>query len=124
MGGVRSDIRGWSLDSLCLVELGRFPAMVRLRFIDSQAAVIPDNSHRTLLEFRLDAESGALPDTVSLDVPAINLFKSGPLRLDGGQKLLARSRLLSIPNRLLIFDTRTRVFYEFPEFRVARVCRD
>ena len=29
---------------------------------------------------------------------------------------------LSILNQSLVSDTRTRVFYEFPEFRIARVC--
>ena len=90
---------------------------------DPQASVIPNNFHRTLLEMRLDAESGALRDTVVLDVPTSNIPDSDNLELDGGQKLFAPSRFLYIRSQSLVFDTRTRVFYEFLEFFIARVRR-
>ena len=76
---------------------------------------------RTLLEFRLDAESGALCDTVILDVPVSHVHG---LVLFGGQKPLVCSPFLAIPSQSLVFDTRTRAFYEFPNFRIALVCCD
>ncbi|KAH0834257.1 hypothetical protein J3R83DRAFT_11613 [Lanmaoa asiatica] len=80
----------------------------------------------TLLEFRLNAESGVLCDTVTLDVP---IPCRGYCEIDRGRGPLAQSPFLCISPRLwvpnpypyLVFDTRTRVFYEFPKFRVVLV---
>ncbi|KAF8126277.1 hypothetical protein EV363DRAFT_1174348 [Boletus edulis] len=68
----------------------------------------------TLLEFRLDAESGAVCDTVTWDIP-VSEMDDDP-ELDNGQELFAHSRFLFIPHQSLIFDTQTRTFYELPEF--------
>ncbi|KAG6377958.1 hypothetical protein JVT61DRAFT_14752 [Boletus reticuloceps] len=77
-----------------------------------------DNPPRlTLLEMRLNAESGAVCDTVTWDIPVSEVDEDP--ELDNGQALFARSRFISIPHQSLIFDTRTRTFYEFPEFRIA-----
>jgi len=71
----------------------------------------------TLLEFRLDAESGALCETIILDVPVSRDDRR--LELYGGQKPLVCPPFLTIPSQNLVFDTRTRVFYGFPNFRIA-----
>ncbi|KAF8121107.1 hypothetical protein EV363DRAFT_1589108 [Boletus edulis] len=77
-----------------------------------------DNPPRLrLLEMRLNAESGAVCDTVTWDIPVSEVDEDP--ELDNGQTLFARSRFISIPHQSLIFDTRTRTFYEFPEFRIA-----
>ena len=89
--------------------------MVRLRHVDPRTVFIPNNPCRTLLELRLNEESGALCDTVILDVPVLDV--DCHLELDGGQKLFARSPFLTIPSQRLAFDMRTRVFYEFPDLR-------
>ena len=84
--------------------------------------LFPTTPCRTLLEFQLNAESGALYDTVTLDVPVLNVDRD--LELDGGQKLFARSPFLTIPNQNLVFDTRTRVFYKFSDSCIAVVRYD
>ena len=75
-------------------------------------------SYRKLLDFRLNGESGELVDLAVVDGPADTSF-----HYYGGEKFCARnSPFLSIPTvPRLVFDTRTRVFYELPEFRVALV---
>ena len=95
--------------------------MVRLRHVDPWMLFVPNNHCRTLLEFRLNAESGALCDTITLDVPA-DLDRCLCLYLEGGQKPFARSRFFTIPGLDLVFDTRTCAFYEFPDVCIALVC--
>ena len=95
--------------------------MVRLRCVDPRTLLF-NIPCRTLLEFRLNAETGALCDTVTLDVPVSDVKRN--LEFDGGQKLFARSPFLTLPNQNLVFDTRTRVFYEFPDLCIALVCCD
>jgi hypothetical protein len=95
--------------------------VVRLRYVDPRTLLF-NIPYRTLLEFRLNAESGALCDTVTLDVPVSVVDRE--LELDGGQKLFAHSPFLTLPNQNLVFDTRTRVFYEFPDLCIALVCCD
>ena len=75
----------------------------------------PPTLHRRLIIFWLDVESGALRDTVAYDLP--NTGNSSPSRLRGG------TAFLFIPDLALVFCTRTRHFYKFPEFRIALVCR-
>jgi hypothetical protein len=94
--------------------------MVRLRCVDQRTLFIPNNPCRTLLEFRLNAESGALCDTVTLDVLVLDV--DNHLEFGGGQKQFARSPFLTIPSVGLVFDTRTRAFYEFPDLCIALVC--
>ena len=76
--------------------------------------------HRWLIESRLSGESGVLHDTIiimkdaapgSLCLPEI---KGGP------------SPFVYVPHPQpeLVFDTRTRLLYKFPEFRIALVCHD
>ncbi|KAF8552425.1 hypothetical protein OG21DRAFT_126879 [Imleria badia] len=66
-----------------------------------------------LLEFCFNGQS-AKPCAVStFDVPASE-FKSNVAELDGGN-----SPFLYIPECKLVFETRTRIFYEFPKFRIA-----
>jgi len=77
----------------------------------------------TLLEFRLNAESGVLCDTVTLDVPVLDGIDRHP-QLDSEQALFACSPFLSMSEQDLVFDTRTRVFYKFPDLRIALVCCD
>jgi len=76
----------------------------------------PIASEWKLLEFRLNDESGELVDSVVMDGPADTDFH--PF---GRQKMCTRkSPFLYIPTAPgLVFDTRTRLFYEFPEYRVA-----
>ena len=75
-------------------------------------------SYRKLLEFRLNGESGELVDSAVIDGPA-----DTPPYDHGREKFFARnSPFLSISTTpRMVFDTRTRVFYELPEFRVALV---
>jgi len=68
-----------------------------------------------LLEFRLDGESGKLVDSVVMDSPAFTYLRIGSAKAFCAGK----SPFLSIPGHGLVFDTRTRIFYELPEFRVA-----
>lgn len=75
----------------------------------------PPTLHRRLIIFWLDVESGALRDTVAYDLP--NTGNSSPSRLRGG------IAFLFIPDLALVFCTRTRHFYKFPDFRIALVCR-
>ena len=96
--------------------------MVCLRYVNPWTPFIPNNPCRTLLEFRLNAESSALYDIVILDVPVSDVARH--LELDGGQKLFSRSPFLTIPSQRLVFDMRTRAFYGFPDFCITLVCCD
>ena len=69
---------------------------------------IPNNLCRTLLEFRLNAESGALCDTITLEIPVSDAHFH--LKF-GADFKFARSPFLTIPSQDLIFDTRTRTFF-------------
>jgi hypothetical protein len=81
-----------------------------------------ESSSRKLLEFRLNDETGELVDSAVIDGPADKY-----LRKAVGEALRAgKSPFLSIqtdPGHL-VFDMRTRVFYELPVFRVALVRAD
>jgi hypothetical protein len=71
------------------------------------------------LEVRLNDGSGELVDSIVMDGPAGTSFGYS------SKKIRARkSPFLSIPTtrqQHLVFDTRTRVFYKFPEFRISLV---
>jgi hypothetical protein len=70
--------------------------------------------YRKLLEFRLNGESGELVDSVVMDGPAGTSFYD--MEEFGARK----SPFLSIPTtQHLVFDARTRIFYEFPRLPVA-----
>jgi hypothetical protein len=88
LGYVPSDIRRRTVYHLRVVEHRGSSTLVRLRYVDSRTPFIP-NPCRTLLEFRLNGESGALCDTVTLDVPAADVAQF--LELNGGQTLFVRS---------------------------------
>jgi len=75
----------------------------------------PDLIQWKLLEFRLDGESGKLVDSAVMDSPAYTYLRIGSTKAFCAEK----SPFLSIPGRGLVFDTRTRIFYELPEFRAA-----
>ena len=108
---------------LCVVEHGGLPTVVRPRYVVPRTLFIPNNSCRRLLEFRLNAESGTLYDTATLDVSVLNVCGLPGHGSGFGQKLLAHSPFLVIPGQSLVFDTRTRVFYKFPDLNdVALVC--
>ena len=77
---------------------------------------------RTLLEFQVDADSGALRGTVSLDVPISNFHWFPSLHALWALYDLSQSRFISVEQ--LVFDKRTRTFYKFPKFRIARVSSD
>jgi len=76
-------------------------------------------SYRKLSEFRLNDESGELVDLAVMDGPADTFFHPFVR-----QKICARKSpfLYITTGDGLVFDTRTRVFYKFPEYRVALVC--
>jgi hypothetical protein len=103
---------------LHVVEHRGSSTLVRLRYVDSRTPFIP-NPCRTLLEFRLNGESGALCDTVTLDVPVADVARF--LELNGGQTLFVRSPFLTIPCQHLVFDTRTRVFFTLVCYDQQRV---
>ena len=86
------------------------------------ALFIPNNPCRTLLEFRLDAESGALCDTVILDVPVLRAGVDRRLGDYDGREPLVRPPFLTMQSQSLVFDIRTRVFYKFPAPSIALVC--
>ncbi|KAH0834259.1 hypothetical protein J3R83DRAFT_11615 [Lanmaoa asiatica] len=81
----------------------------------------------TLLEFRLNAESGVLCDTVALEIPVSSPYYYP--EINRGRGPLAQSPFLCIrlrswswvpdPTLELVFDTRTRVLYDLPKFRVV-----
>jgi hypothetical protein len=74
--------------------------------------------HRWLIEFRLNSgEPGALRDAITIDVPE-DLAPFGPRIISGPSPFFY---LLSLQT---VFDTRTCLFYEFPEFHIALVCCD
>jgi hypothetical protein len=76
-----------------------------------------ESSHRKLLEFRWNDESGELVDSIVMNGPADTSFSYSMENLHAG-----KSPFLYIPScPQQVFDTRTRVFYELPEFRVALV---
>ena len=75
------------------------------------------SSYRKLLEFRLNGESGELVDSAIMDSPADTYLHIGSANAFRAGK----SPFLSIPRCGLVFDTRTRIFYELPEFSVALV---
>jgi len=67
------------------------------------------------LEFRWNDESGELVDSIVMNGPADTSFGYSMEKLHAG-----KSPFLYIPScPQQVFDTRTRVFYELPEFRVA-----
>ncbi|KAF8121086.1 hypothetical protein EV363DRAFT_1366835 [Boletus edulis] len=69
-----------------------------------------------LLEFRVHGESGHLSYSVSLDVP------TGARYIGGSVCLISdNTPFLYIMGQDLVFDTRTRTFYEFPEFATELV---
>jgi hypothetical protein len=73
-------------------------------------------SSRRLIEFRLNSGgSGVLCNTITRDGPGsifITQIRGGP------------SPFFYILYPQLVFDTRTRLFYKFPQFHIALVCRD
>ena len=78
-----------------------------------------ESSFRKLLEFRLNDETGELVDSAVIDGPAGKYLHKAV-----GEALRAgKSPFLFISTKPghLVFDMRTRVFYELPEFRVALV---
>ena len=77
----------------------------------------PPTLHRRLILSWLDVESGVLRDTVAYHVPKTGNFSFRLPLLCGG------TAFLFIPNIALVFCTRTRHFYKFPDFRIALVCR-
>lgn len=76
------------------------------------------SSHRRLLEFCFNSKSVKPCVVNAFDVPAFKLEPNG-VELEGGNSLF-----LCICGPNLIFDTRTRIFYEFPKFFFALVCAD
>ena len=93
--------------------------MVRPRHIDPRMFFIPKNPCRTLLELRLDAESGALRDTVIFDVP---VSRASDRHFGLNEEPPPGPPFLAIQSQGLVFDTRTRVFYDFPDPSIALVC--
>ena len=67
----------------------------------------------------MNDESGELVDSAVMDNPAGTYLRIGSANAFRAGK----SPFLPIPDRGLVFDTRTRIFYELPEFRVALVRR-
>ncbi|KAI9457378.1 hypothetical protein HD554DRAFT_2143028 [Boletus coccyginus] len=66
------------------------------------------------IEFRINGESGLLCDTIP-----INISEYGVLDTPYIAGRLKQSPFLSIHPLHMVFDTRTRLFHEFPEFRIA-----
>jgi hypothetical protein len=63
----------------------------------------------------MNDKSDKLYDLTVLDIPASDLGLE--VSLESGS-----SPFLYIPAENLVFDTRTRTFYHFPEFRTVLVC--
>ena len=76
-------------------------------------------SYRKLLGFLLNGESGELVDSAVTDGPADTYYLAY-----GREELCAgKSPFLSVPSHGLVFDTQTRIFYEFPEFHSVALVR-
>lgn len=75
-------------------------------------------THRKLQEFRVHGDSGHLSHSFSIDVPIRYFGQSVCLVGD-------KSPFLYIMSQHLVFDTRSRAFYEFPPFgsEVVSNCR-
>lgn len=76
------------------------------------------STYRDLLELWWDAESGLPCDTLALNVPC-DASVENAIEVTS----FNRSRFLYLPVPSLVFDTTNRVFYEFPSFSLALVCR-
>ena len=119
---------------MCVIERGALPAVVCLYLVAIGRHFSPSNPHRKLIELRLASESGALCGAIALDVPEIvpqypepqypPMRNMGRLdyALEGWQG--GRSPFFFIRPLQMVFDTRTRLFYGFPKFHIAMVCRD
>lgn len=76
---------------------------------------VHSSSHRQLLEFRLNDWSGELYDSAVIDPPESTLLR---VELHGGRSPFF---YIMADQACMVFDTRTRVFYELPKFRIALV---
>lgn len=84
--------------------------------------VFYETSYRKLFEFRLNDESGELVDSAAMDGPAYAPASFG-YGMDSEGLHAGKSPFLCIPTfPQRVFDTRARVFYEFPDIHVALVC--
>ena len=73
------------------------------------------------MELRLDAESGAPRDTVILDVPESRASDDRRFVLNEERDPPPGPPFLAIESQGLVFDIRTRVFYDFPDPSIALV---
>jgi hypothetical protein len=128
------DISGGTVRRICVARVGVAvyqpwvvgvcPVWVVCLHLFSRSGLEPllgccfhESFYRKVLEFRLNDGSGELVDSAIMDCPAHTSYGYG-------RKMHAiKSPFLSITTtwQHLVFDTRTRVFYNFPEFRVALV---
>lgn len=72
------------------------------------------------MEFCLNDESGEVYDSLTIDPPAWAWSDLCWMELEGG-----KTRFLFIPvedPNGVVFDTKTRLFYAVPRWRVALVC--
>ena len=101
------DVPRWYVCNCCCrsIPLGRF-----------QVLILCHSSYRKLLGFCFNGESVKLCAIDAFDVPASE-FKSNVVKLQGG-----KSPFLYIPRCKLVFDTQTRIFYEFSNFFSFRRC--
>ena len=77
------------------------------------------NPDRKFIEFRINGESGLLCDTIPINVPGRGFL--GTPDIVGNLK---QSPFLFVEPLYMVFDTRTRLLHEFPEFRIAMVRHD
>ena len=105
----------WSISWGSLVEWYVYTCLCPLELL--LGCFFDESSYRKLLQFRLNGESGELVDLAVMDGLAGTYVRPGAQGLCAG-----KSPLLFIPaGHGLVFDTRTRVFYELPEFNIALV---